>query len=290
MNRLRLLSENRCPQKKIPNNMSTKMFRLFWGLLWICLPLAAQEVPASQAARAQMYEGQEQFLQAIETWGRLLLQNPNSSAAYWGLARSHMRMGNYSEALNFADQALLLDNQNHEIGVLKSRILRNLGRYTEAQSLLEQLQERHESPAIDLGLAQLALVLGDTALSIRYLDSIRDSFGGDLAFLLTSMIVYEEFGDWDSAERYLREAFNTHYNNAVLHKVAAAYYLRRGDYGAVQRELGIAGSLGMENEALLLQGVEAAYLGRNYGLAVELGEALRATGKSPYRLEYGAAY
>ena len=274
MNRLRLLSENRCPQKKIwysmARNRSFFLFSLFcFGVLW---PLPSQD--SSHLMEAKRYESKEQFLQAAELWGRLLLQNPNSSAAYWGLARSHMRMGNYSEALNFADQALLLDNQNHEIGVLKSRTLRNLGRYTEAQSLLEQLQERHESPAIDLALAQLALVLGDTALSIRYLDSIRESFGGDLAFLLTSLIAYEELGDWDSAERYLREAFNTHYNNAVLHKVAAAYYLRRGDYGAVQRELGIAGSLGMENEALLLQGLEAAYLERDYGLAVELGDAL----------------
>ena len=247
MNRLKLFLMNPCPKKKTPNNMSTKMFSkmFFWGLLClgVCLfsPLAAQE--ESQAAQAEMYEAKEQFPQAIEIWGRLLLQNPNSSEAYSGLARSHMRLGNYVEALSFVDQALLLANQNPEIGVLKSRILRNLERYTEAQSLLEQLQERHESPAIDLALAQLALVLGDTDKSIAYLDSIREErkfSEEDLAFLLTSLIAYEEMGDLNTAERYLREAFNNYYNEVVLHKVAAAYYLRKRDYGAAQRELGIA--------------------------------------------------
>ena len=278
MNRLKLLLVNPCKQKIIQNNLSTKIFCLFLGFfcsgVWLLSQLKAQE---TQAARAKIYEVKEQFPQAIEAWQRLLLQNSNSIAGYWGLARSYMRLGNYTEALNFVDQAMLLANQNHEIGVLKSRILRNLGRYNEAQSLLEQLQERHESPAIDLALAQLALVLGDTATSIAYLDSIREErklSKEDLAFLLTSLIVYEEMGDLNAAERYLREAFNNHYNEAVLHKVAATYYLRRRDYGATQRELRIAKSLGVENEKLRLLGLKAAYLGRDFRLAAELGETL----------------
>ena len=228
------------------------------------------------SAQARKLEAREQFYNAIELWQRALRENPNSSQAYWSVARNYMRLGRYKEALDFVDQALLLANQNYPISILKSRILMGLKRYDEAKAILFELKESHTSYQIDLALSELSAVLGDVASSVQYLNAIKDFASDDLGFLLTSLMVYEEAGELAIAGRYLQQALDAHYNEVTVHKVAAAYYLRRGNYGEVLKEIEIIKRLGIDTEELRLLGLEAAYLKGDYQLAISLAETLVA--------------
>ncbi|WGK69350.1 tetratricopeptide repeat protein [Candidatus Haliotispira prima] len=246
-----------------------------FGLLWAQNSEIQNNLSANRV-KAEEFETREQFYSAIEAWQRLLQKNPNSSRAYWGIARSYMRLGRYKEALGFVDQAILLANRNHEIGTLKSRILMGLERYDEAKALLLRLKEDHTSHHIDLALAELFVVLGDVASGLQYLDSIKEFANKDLSFLLTSLMVYEEAGKPDVADRYLRQALDSHYNEAVVHKVAAGYYLRQGSYSKVSEEISILTRLGIDTGELRLLGLEAAYLKGDYRLAINLANVLVA--------------
>ncbi|MEM9424420.1 MAG: tetratricopeptide repeat protein, partial [Spirochaetota bacterium] len=231
------------------------------------------ELYAAQT-RAEELESQEQFYNAIEVWQRVLHETPHSSRAYLGIARSYMRLARYNEALGFVEQALLLANQDYPISILKSRILMGLQRYDEAKEILLKLKEIHPSFQVDLALSELFVILGDVAQGVEYLNAIKSFAGNDLHFLLTSLMVYEEAGKLDHAYRYLRQVLDSYYNEAVVHKVAAGYYLRRGRYGDVLEEIDIIKRLGIDSENLRLLGLEAAYLKGDFQLAINLAETL----------------
>ncbi len=256
---------------------------LFIGLLLLAvLPVSLAWAQNSQISgellvmqrKAEEFEAKDQFYNAIEVWQRILRGNPNSSKAYFRIARSYMHLESYKEALGFVDKAILLANQDFEAVVLKSRILMGLKRYDEAGELLLQLREHYTSHHIDLALAELFAVLGDMASSIEYLNNIKEFSDNNLNFLLTSLMVYEEAGQREAADRYLRQALDSHYNAASVHKVAARYYLGQGRYSEVMEEIDIIKRLGIDTEELRLLALEAAYLKGDYQLATNLARTL----------------
>ena len=243
--------------------------------------------------QAEKLEAKNQFYKAIEIWQRILHENPNNSQAYLGIAHSYMRLGRYREALDFVDQALLLANQNDQVRVLKSRILMGLRQYDEAKNILLELKKENTTGyQVDLALAELFAVLGDLASSVEYLNTMKGFSSNNLNFLLTSLMIYEEANNLDQADRYLQQALDSYYNEIVVHKVAAGYYLRRGHYGKVLKEIEIIKRLGVDTEELRAQGLEAAYLKGDYQLAVNLAKTLTELYPKNFRGWYilGLAY
>ncbi len=228
-------------------------------------------------ARAEELEQKTLFYDAIEIWQRVLNKSPNNSRAYFGIARGYMRLGHYKQALDFVEKALLLANQNYQIGILKSRVQMGLEQYEKAKATLLELKEKHSNYQIDLALSELFAVLGDLATSVKYLNAIKEFASEDLNFQLTSLMIYEEAGKIDTANTYLQKALDAYYNEPVVHKLAAAYYLRRGLYDKIQQEIDILKSLGIDTEELNLLNLEAAYLNGDYELASNLAKALLET-------------
>ena len=243
----------------------------------LCLCAQNNETRAeisSSHTEAESLEKRNQFYDAIEIWQRVLRENPNSSSAYFGIARNYMHLNRYKEALRFIEKAHLLRNQDYQIGILKSRILMGLKRYGEARELLLKLKEGNTSYQIDMVLAEVFAILGDIESSIHYLDSIKEFARNDLNFHLISLMVYEEAEKIDIANNYLQQVLESHYNEAVVHKVAAGYYLRHGRYNEVLEQIDIIKRLDIDTEELRLLGLEAAYLKGDYQLAINLAETL----------------
>jgi tetratricopeptide (TPR) repeat protein len=119
--------------------------------------------PESYLTEAQQYFSEGKLLQAIEAYQQVIRLQPDNPATYVALARVQVFAGQYEEALQNAESALLL-NQNYALAhAVRGWALDFLGNYLEAEAAVKRALEIDPNNA--LAHAYYAEILVDQYLN-----------------------------------------------------------------------------------------------------------------------------
>ena len=172
----------------------------------------------------------DDYYVAIEAFGGALQVNPQDLRSVVGMAESYYWLGEYDQAEGLALGALSLSRRDPEVLTLSGRISIGLGDLEAARDYFNSaLVIEPNRVDAEIGLAELSLAEGrnlDAMLSLERALRIRPEHR---KALLSLVLVHEQSGDLETAERYLEIALETHANAPETHILAAEYDIRRGD-------------------------------------------------------------
>ncbi len=200
-------------------------------ILWVCTIgiLDAQTVGDHRTTGVEALADSDYFA-AIEAFGRALQINPQDLDSGVGMAEAYYWLGEYDQAQVLVSRALELSHQDPAILTLSGRISIGLGDLEAARVSFDRaIAVEPNNVGAEIGLAELSLAEGrnlDAALSLERALRIRPEHR---KALLSLVLVYEQAGDFETAERYLEIALETHGNAPETHILAAEYDVRRGD-------------------------------------------------------------
>jgi len=200
-------------------------------ILWVGIVgiLGAQTVGEHRAMGVETLADDDYFA-AIEAFGRALQINPQDLGSGVGMAEAYYWLGEYDQAQVLVSRALELSHQDPAILTLSGRISIGLGDLEAARVSFDRaIAIEPNNVGAEIGLAELSLAEGrnlDAALSLERALRIRPEHR---KALLSLVLVYEQAGDLETAERYLEIALEAHGNAPETHILAAEYDIRRGD-------------------------------------------------------------
>lgn len=180
------------------------------------------------------YTASEYFHYAIE-------KNPYYFEPYFGLARLLFLMGQYEQALGFAETAEKLNTGHIDLLTLKGRILVGLGRFDEARALFEEVLSR-QSFNVDarLGLADLAVVAGTYDTALKSYESILKMVPNDKRALLSMIVIYDSLGSENQARNYIDKCLSVFPNDINVRLITARHYHRTGNNATAELHARIA--------------------------------------------------
>lgn len=224
--------------------------------------------PPSRTAREDYLKGLEALERyddytAAEYFHYAIEKNPYYFEPHFGLARLLFLMGQYEQALEFAEAAEKLNGNNVDLLTLKGRILVGLGRFDEAKTLFENVL-RQQSFNIDarLGLADLSVVAGTYDTALKSYESILKMVPNDKRALLSMIVIYDSLGSETQARNYIDKCLSVFPNDINVRLITARHYRRTGDAAAAELHARIALDLKKDfsDAALFLAGL---YLDEN---------------------------
>lgn len=202
------------------------------------------------------YTASEYFHYAIE-------KNPYYFEPHFGLARLLFLMGQYEQALEFAERAGKLNGNNADLLTLKGRILVGLGRFDEARTIFEDVLRR-QSFNVDarLGLADLSVVAGTYDTALKSYESILKMVPNDKRALLSMIVIYDSLGSETQARNYIDKCLSVFPNDINVRLITARHYRRTGNTAEAELHARIALDLKKDfsDAALFLAGL---YLDEN---------------------------
>ncbi|MCK4516921.1 MAG: tetratricopeptide repeat protein, partial [Spirochaetaceae bacterium] len=191
--------------------------------------VGAQTVGELRATGAEAL-ADDDYYAAIEAFGAAIQVNPQDLRSLVGMAESYYWLGEYDQAQRFASRALSLSRRDPEVLTLSGRISIGLGDLEAARDYFRSaIVIEPNSIDAEIGLAELSLAKGrnlDAVLSLERALRIRPEHR---KALLSLVLVHEQSGDLETAERYLEIALETHGNAPDTHILAAEYDIRRGN-------------------------------------------------------------
>ncbi len=194
----------------------------------VALPAPAQS-PAVEAYR----EGEAAFqrleiFEAFQKFEASLEANPSYPEPMIGLARLLFYLGEYDEALEYANSAQPLLGFDPPSMALRGRILVGLGRMAEAEDSYRAILDRRPNNAEALaGLAELSIAQGRIEEGRQRFEELRRRVPEDRRTLLSLALLTEYRGDIEEAEAFVRRALRSHGLDPVVNALGAEFYLRR---------------------------------------------------------------
>ncbi len=217
----------------------------------------------------------DDYYAAIEAFGSALQVNPRDMRSAVGMAESYYWLGEYDQARDLASRALSLSRRNPEVLTLSGRISIGLGDLDGAREYFNSaIAIEPNNVDAEIGLAELSLAEGknlDATLSLQRALRIRPEHR---KALLSLVLVYEQAGDFETAERYLEIALETHGSTPETHVLAAEYDIRRGDNESAATHARIAQVLDPHNSAAARIRATVALLDGRYIEAIATTEEL----------------
>lgn len=169
------------------------------------------------------YTASEYFHYAIE-------KNPYYFEPHLGLAKLLFLMGQYEQALEFAEAAEKLNANHIDLKTLKGRIFVGLGRFDEAKVLFEEVLRRQSfNVEARLGLADLAVVGGTYETALKSYKSILKMVPNDKRALLSMIVIYDSLGSETQARAYIERCLAVFPNDIRVRLIAARHYRRAGN-------------------------------------------------------------
>ena len=180
------------------------------------------------------YTASEYFHYAIE-------KNPYYFEPHFGLAKLLFLMGQYEQALEFAETAEKLNTGHVDLLTLKGRILVGLGRFDEARELFTEVLRR-QSFNVDarLGLADLAVVAGTYDTALKSYESILKMVPNDKRALLSMIVIYDSLGSESQARNYIDKCLSVFPNDINVRLITARHYRRTGNEATAELHARIA--------------------------------------------------
>ncbi|MEM8809175.1 MAG: tetratricopeptide repeat protein [Cyanobacteria bacterium P01_G01_bin.38] len=148
----------------------------------------------------------------------------NQGVTEYDLDQAHTILGNiytdldrYEDAIAQHQQALALNQQNHEAWVNLGVTYRLLGNYLEAENAYQKaLALNPDYPELHASLGALYVVKGDSALAISHLEKAA-SLDGNLSITFANLaLAYAMDNRFEEADTTLRRALALGYNNGDI--------------------------------------------------------------------------
>ena len=170
------------------------------------------------------------YYTAIEMYKSSLELNEDYLEPVAGLAHSYYGLGEYEEAINYAETAEKFDHRNTDILNLKGRIYLGLEMWEKAAEMFNRVLGIEENNVdADFGLAELDIASGRiTNASKRYEEALQVSPESRKA-LLALVLINDNEGRSRAAEVYLRQALQYYSDNAYVRYTAARHFYRTGN-------------------------------------------------------------
>jgi tetratricopeptide (TPR) repeat protein len=251
-------------------------FVLLAAILIACYPgsSSAQTVNELRSAGAQAL-ADDDYYGAIEAFGAALQINARDRQSVVGIAESYYWLGEYDQAETLGAHALALSRRDPEILTLNGRIAIGLGNLDAAREFFDRVRTiEPNNVQAEIGLAELALAEGKNLDATLALERALRIHPDHEKALLSLVLIYEQLGNYETAEDYLELALEAHGNASETHILAAEYAIRRGNNDGAAAHARTAQALDANNEpAARIRAIVALLEGR-YLEAVTTAEEL----------------
>jgi len=188
-------------------------------VLSIALPVAASPVKLFEAGKELQYR--ENWYGAVELYQQALKENPAYNAVYRGLAECFYALGEYDQAIVYAEKARRYAPQDVDIENLYAFILIGIGKPEEAQKIFSEVLNRSPNNLdARFGMAEIEVTGGRlTNASELYTAALRRQSENRKALLSLALLSHET-GNTAAAQSYISRALQYHGDNAQVHYFA----------------------------------------------------------------------
>jgi tetratricopeptide (TPR) repeat protein len=198
--------------------------------------------------------------EAEREFNRVLELRDEDMAARFHLGLVHLRRGDWLQAEVMLTRAAREPDARAGIFINLAYALERLGRFDEAEAMLQEAGRRTvvPEPRIGLSLATIALLRHDLATAEAQLHEARSASGDrqpTASWYHLAGITYALKGESDRAMAVLEEGLAVHPHAAVLHNNLAVVQERRGNFELAARTL----------EHALLEDANLPHLHKNLG-------------------------
>ncbi len=180
-----------------------------------------------QAAKGLQEQGE--YFAAVEGYTELVREYPVYLEPLTGLAESYFLLGEYQDALTFAERALKLSRADSSLKVLSGRILVGLGSVERAAAVFDEVlsAEPNNTEAL-LGIAEMNVATGDVGNALKTYTETLDLVPGEKRALLGLLLLSDELEQFDASETYVNAAVRYHGDSPQVQTAVSRHYRRRG--------------------------------------------------------------
>lgn len=188
-------------------------------LLCAALPLLAAPIKLFETGKELQYH--ENWYGAIELYQQALKENPAYNAVYQGLAECFYALGEYDQAIVYAEKARRYSPQDVDIENLYAFILIGIGKVEDAQKIFSGVLNRYPNNLdARFGMAEIEVTGGRlTNASELYTAALRRQSENRKALLSLALLSHETGND-KAAQSYVTRALQYHGDNAQVHYFA----------------------------------------------------------------------
>jgi tetratricopeptide (TPR) repeat protein len=149
---------------------------------------------------AQVFQGQGDYVNAIEIYKQLLIKFPENSDALGNMARCYEKLNKRTEMIVFLDTLLAKNSKNISAGILQSDLLLMNKDFNKATGLLTTLiKENSKVPQLYVSLANIKLTQSDNSDVIAiYREGLKQN-PGNIKLSLSLGSLYEVQGKYEDA-------------------------------------------------------------------------------------------
>jgi tetratricopeptide (TPR) repeat protein len=210
----------------------------FFLLLLVGSHLIAQNSASIASGNSNLQK--KNFKEALTDFTQALQENPSSVQALCGVAQANNGLGNFSEALNFAESALKLAPQSDIANCTKGEILISNKDYAGAIALFNKTIELNKSNfQAYIGKSKAYNLLGDVKEAYKVLDNAIGAFPSSAELFLARGLLNnskekysKSLSDFDKALS-LNEKSNTfaaYYNRGIAFQFLEEYESALADF------------------------------------------------------------
>ncbi|GMO29483.1 MAG: tetratricopeptide repeat protein [Termitinemataceae bacterium] len=155
-------------------------------------------------AEEDWYSATENFLECIKI-------NPSHAQAQAALGECYYELSEYDQALSYVRKARSLARMNMETANLEASILIAVGKLSEAEAVIKEVQSRqpYNKEAL-FAAAELDIARGRSGDAVmRYKEAVR-LFPDDRRLLVSLALVLGSLGDTEAAQKYIDRAEELH--------------------------------------------------------------------------------
>ncbi|MCF7939503.1 MAG: tetratricopeptide repeat protein, partial [Spirochaetales bacterium] len=221
-------------------NKPTRIRNTFIVFLFlVAASVSAQQMSAREwNSRGMELRDSGNFYDAIDAYQQALQINPNYTAPLLGSAVCYFSLGEYEQALVFAERARSISPRTIDILIMEARIRVALGELEEAESLFRGVLSREPNNLqAKLGLAELQIAEGRVEQAATWYVKALQQAPHHERSLLSLYLIYSRAGRQDAAANYLQEALKYHPNSWQVQFYAAEHYGELGDEKSLQLAL-----------------------------------------------------
>jgi tetratricopeptide (TPR) repeat protein len=205
------------------------------------LPLFGQSRAVELYRDAESAHNSGNYELATELFKASIQENPGYRDPYVRLAEILFHNNASEEALSYIETARRFGREDHEVEVLQSRILTDLGRFQEAHNILSALLLRlpYHIDALR-AMGELEIAQGSLRGALGWYDRILEIDSDNRIAMLSSAAVQNALDRRDVSENTIVRAVELYPESFSVHHTAAMHFLEKGDLSRAEYHCDLA--------------------------------------------------
>ena len=244
---------------------------LFAFLLCTALPLAASPVKLFEEGKELQYH--ENWYGAVELYQQALKENPAYNAVYRGLAECFYALGEYDQAIVYAEKARRYSPQDVDIENLYAFILIGIGKIEDARKIFSGVLNRYPNNLdARFGMAEIEVTGGRlTNASELYTAALRRQSENRKALLSLALLSHET-GNIKAAQSYITRALQYHGDSAQVHYFAGYLAALAGNLDEAEGRIRAALTINEDYDRARALLCSLLYSSGRYGEAISIAD------------------